>query len=132
MSQVLNESKVAQQPGGRFCFYTTTKERGGLVVHKATVKEWEEWLVRDSKSGGKLRVVSRNIVRGSLVSTVFLGLDHSHGGSTPVLFETMVFAGEGGGSSEYCRRYSTYEEAKKGHGNLVRFLKGGGDPEDFE
>jgi hypothetical protein len=55
-----------------------------------------------STSIGKLRI-----------STVFLGLDHSFGGSTPVLFETMVFYGSY--SDVMCDRYTTYEQAKRGH-----------------
>ena len=46
------------------------------------------------------------------VSTVFLGLNHSFGGGTPILFETMIF---GGKHNEYQERYATWEEAEAGH-----------------
>ena len=52
-----------------------------------------------------------------MVSTVFLGLDYSWGeGERPVLFETMVFAGNHGGDQE---RYCTWEEAEAGHARFV-------------
>ena len=46
------------------------------------------------------------------VSTVFLGMDHSFGGGSPVLFETMIFGGE---HDQYQERYCTWDEAEKGH-----------------
>jgi hypothetical protein len=45
------------------------------------------------------------------VSTVFLGLDHSYSGHTPLLFETMVF----GMDDEIQERWTMWEEAEKGH-----------------
>jgi hypothetical protein len=50
------------------------------------------------------------------VSTVFLGLDHGFGVSDPVLFESMVF---GGPLDETQRRYCTWDEASRGHDELV-------------
>jgi len=46
------------------------------------------------------------------VSTVFLGLDHKFTGEIPILFETMIFGGE---HNQYQERYSTWDEAEKGH-----------------
>lgn len=51
-----------------------------------------------------------------LVSTVFLGLDHSWCGGPPLLFETMVF---GGPLDRETDRYSTWEEAETGHRLMV-------------
>ena len=68
--------------------------------------EWAKWFetanrqIRDDKIGN---------VR---VSTVFLGLDHSFGGMTPILFETMIF---GGPHDSYQDRYSNLDDAIKGH-----------------
>jgi hypothetical protein len=54
---------------------------------------------------------------GGKVSTVFLGLDHNHSGEgAPILFETMVFLPSG---NEDCVRYSTWEEAQRGHTEMV-------------
>ncbi len=53
------------------------------------------------------------------ISTVFLGLDHNFGGGgDPVLFETMVFGD--GDDDEICIRYSTYDNAVKGHWAQVK------------
>jgi hypothetical protein len=55
------------------------------------------------------------------VSTVFLGLGHSFGGGTPILFETMIFGGE---HDQYQERYETLEEAMHGHERAVALVKG--------
>lgn len=51
------------------------------------------------------------------VSTVFLGIDHSWGYGPPILWETMIFGGE---HDEYQDRYSTWDQAKKGHDEAVK------------
>jgi len=61
------------------------------------------------------------------VSTVWLGLDHNWSGGDPLIFETMVFAGEPdprqrGGSAwadQLCRRYTNELDAKLGHEETV-------------
>lgn len=50
-----------------------------------------------------------------MVSTVWIGLDHSPFGSGPPLtWETMVFP-EGTWDDLYCQRYTTEEQAWEGH-----------------
>lgn len=67
------------------------------------------------------RVIARTeIGKDVVVSTVFLGLDHSFGKGAPLLFETMIF---GGPHDEYQERYSTFEEAEKGHDEAVKLAK---------
>ena len=68
----------------------------------------EEWgmMTREEK------IVAKNWFGEIQVSTVFLGIDHSTGGSLPILFETMIFGGEWDG---YQERFETWEEAVKGH-----------------
>lgn len=56
------------------------------------------------------------------VSTIWLGLDHSFFGGPPLIFETMIFAGHGL-TDLATWRYSTAEEAMRGHMRAVRFLK---------
>jgi hypothetical protein len=64
---------------------------------------------------------------GYVVSTVWLGLDHSWGQGPPLIFETMVFGyGHDRGhkllwdySDKFCARYSTLAEAKEGHKIVV-------------
>lgn len=56
-----------------------------------------------------------------LVSTVFLGLDHNYMRSGPPLwFETLVFGGAHDGEMN---RYSTWEDAEKGHAKLLGLVK---------
>lgn len=50
------------------------------------------------------------------VSTVFLGINSGFFG-TPIWFESMIF---GTSLNEYQCRYETYEQAEKGHTELVR------------
>lgn len=61
------------------------------------------------------------------VSTVFLGLDHSFSGGTPILFETMIF---GGDVDEYQVRYATMEEAVEGHKVAVDMVLAGVKPSE--
>ncbi len=73
--------------------------------------EWGRWLE------GTDRRVASDQIGGVIVSTVFLGLDHSFVGGAPVLFETMVFSGPLDGETN---RYCTWEEAEIGHAAMVR------------
>lgn len=55
------------------------------------------------------------------VSTVWLGLDHNFMfEGPPLIFESVVF---GGALDDEMRRYSTVEEAEKGHWDLVEKVK---------
>lgn len=54
------------------------------------------------------------------VSTVWLGIDHSHGGEVPVIFETMICGGKREGEQF---RYATEEAALADHDRIVRELK---------
>lgn len=68
------------------------------------------------------RIVARTILshrKRIVVSTVFLGLDHSYGGR-PKWFETMIF---GTSLNDYQRRYELWEEAEAGHREAVKRAK---------
>ena len=58
------------------------------------------------------KIIGKDEFGAVSVSTVFLGMDHSFNGGTPVLFETMIFGGE---YDQYQERYCTWGEAEKGH-----------------
>jgi len=64
------------------------------------------------------------------VSTVWLGLDHSFGGSSqPLIFETMVFSKKlvsikKHGKELDTRRYSTLKEARQGHKEMCEKWRG--------
>lgn len=66
-------------------------------------------------------VLVQDMIRGYLVSTIFLGYDDSCGVSEePLIFETMVFDGRNGLLKDsyedlYCRRCSTYDDAMIQH-----------------
>jgi hypothetical protein len=58
------------------------------------------------------------IVEGTHVSTIFLGIDHRHwGNGPPILFETMIF---GGPLTEHQWRYASWDDAQAGHDAAVR------------
>jgi hypothetical protein len=68
------------------------------------------------------RHVACDYVGPIYVSTVFLGLDHSWGRGPPLLFETMVFADDDA-HDLICRRYSTWEQAERGHIVALRYAR---------
>lgn len=73
---------------------------------------WGRWL----QENDEVRIVKKDTVGESLVSTVFLGLNHSFGEGPPLLFETLVFKGP---LADEMDRYSTWEEAERGHATMV-------------
>ncbi len=73
------------------------------------------------------RHIDRTNVGEYFVSTVFLGIYHNYDpAGLPLLFETMVFGGKGDEDDEYTGqvwRYSTYEEARQGHNEVMRLIE---------
>lgn len=62
------------------------------------------------------------------VSTVWLGLDHGFGRGPPIIFETMVFLVRDPDEERHLAdidtvRYSTEEEATKGHEDMVTLVR---------
>jgi hypothetical protein len=99
--------------GGRFAKLV------GEEVVECSLEEWAE-LMNDRRC----RIVDQETVGDRYwVSTVFLGLNHGWLGldARGVWFETMIFdeysKDEQHGYREniYCERYSTMEEARRGH-----------------
>lgn len=87
---------------------------------KVPLEDWARWM--ESIRGTSKKFVAKKTIKGKRVSTVFLGLDHAWmEGQKPQIFETMVFEGEGY-SEIYMRRYSTYNEAKKGHRKAIKWV----------
>ena len=78
---------------------------------KADITEWSKWMAKHA-----LRVVGRTTIDDVVVSTVFLGIDHSLDEGKPMLFETLVF---GGPYDEERERTSTWEEAESMHARMV-------------
>lgn len=103
---------------------------GRLPVPVEDLFEWASWL----ESSDVKRIVAKTDVGPLQVSTVFLAIDYDFSGrGPPILFETMVFGGEapqivcgrdlGDWSESYCNRYSTWDEAEKGHAVAVEWAR---------
>lgn len=75
-----------------------------------------DWYARKTGVGFS---IAQDKVGEQGVSTVYLGLDHSFGTESPILWETMVFPG-----CDVCVRYCTYEEAMQGHREVVEEVRG--------
>jgi hypothetical protein len=67
------------------------------------------------------RVDATTLDNGYRVSTVLLVWDHGGGGGPPVIFESLVT--KSGSNWTYVDRYSTLEQAKQGHLELVKKYK---------
>ena len=65
----------------------------------------------------KTQRVALTTIGESLVSTVFLGLDHSFGVGPPILFETMVFDGPLDQEQDRC---TTWEQAEAMHAEMCK------------
>jgi hypothetical protein len=92
----------------------------GKKLIKVDLLTWAKWL----ETAGKKRIVKQEKLKnGKWVSTVFLGLDYSFGGSIPLLFETMIFPSKGNYGELDMDRYSTWEEAEQGHKEMVKKWK---------
>jgi hypothetical protein len=93
------------------------------------MKRAEKWM-RDQYERDTLKHVAFTDINGVTVSTVFLMMDHNFfGDGPPILFETMVFNHPFTGDNpipegfENLRRYRTWEEAKRGHDEMVALVR---------
>lgn len=78
--------------------------------------EWGAWFQTANR-----HIAQDEPLPGVRVSTVFLGLDHRYGGDgPPLIFESMVFGGE---LDQEMDRYSTWEEAERGHAAMIERVK---------
>ena len=71
------------------------------------------------------RHLGNDIINDKHISTVWLGLYHNYFGGDPLLFETMVFDESRGGSEIYIDRYTTWDEAVKGHQKAITWVLNG-------
>jgi hypothetical protein len=103
-------------------FYILFENNNSLELKKIDSPLSKEW--QDSLD--KYKRIAITHLNNITVSTVFLGIDHRHHcNDPPLLFETMVFTSEGCGNpiDDITKRYSSIEEARKGHDEIVRSLK---------
>ena len=85
-----------------------------IPIPEPDVIKWAKWFEKSS------RQIKRDKINNIIISTVFLGIDHRFGQGEPLLFETMIF---GGKHDEFQERYSTWNEAIKGHEIAVKLVK---------
>lgn len=93
-------------------------DENGNPVEATSLEEWARFFDnRDAR-----RLAYTKVSDDVNVSTVFLGIDHAFGGGPPVLWETMIF---GGPHDEYQDRYTTREDALRGHEEAVALARSG-------
>lgn len=84
---------------------------GKTPIEEPDLLTWGAWF-----EGRDNRRVAATKWRDVWISTVFLGLDHSFTGGTPILFETMIF---GGPADQHQWRCATWAEAEAQHAHAV-------------
>lgn len=93
---------------------------GHTPVKTDSINKWGEFF-EDRKN----RTVATTEIKDleTLVSTVFLGINHNFqdpSDKDPILFETMIFGGDG---EDNCFRYRTWDEAFNGHWEQVAKMR---------
>lgn len=103
--------------------------KGKIPVLCPDLMTWAKWM------GTADRHVKEEYIGDYWISTVFLGIDHGWHSENPILFETMVFNHAVTEPNmfmnreihptldEYTERYSTWEEAERGHDRIVRMVR---------
>lgn len=94
----------------------------GEPVQEPDISKWAEWMRKQEQhvSLDEFEIKGHHVV----VSTVFLGLDHSSAGSEwPVLWETMIFGLPSSMDGEYQRRYASRKAALEGHQIALVYAK---------
>ena len=95
-------------------WYTLDDDRNPVACDAKTFEK----AVRDVD---KRRVGLDRLAPETVVSTVFLGIDHNFSGKgPPLLFETQVVLN---GELDTQVRYATWDEAEKGHAEAVAAVK---------
>ena len=88
-------------------------------------KEWMEYYASMRESGA-FRIKKENIKKGLIISTIWLGMNHSHIPGEPLIFETLVYLGD---FKEIFRElYETQEEAIEGHKRIKQMILSGEIP----
>ena len=72
--------------------------------------EWSDTYDRDTKG----RQVGRTIIKGCVISTMFLGIGCMHGLKPTVMFETTVYRDDIK-CDEFTSQHDTWDEAELGH-----------------
>jgi hypothetical protein len=111
-------NKIQQEP----VKYYILKEKE--IIPCSDHIEWCNWIENSTNE----RIVNQTIIGEKMISTVFLGIDHSFQfreyNRDPILFETMIF-NKDGTTENFQERYSTYHEALEGHNKILKRIKKG-------
>jgi hypothetical protein len=105
-------------------------DAAGQATGPVELAEWEAWMQANLSRAGeppdtwRLRIGWYEHGDGTVVSTVFLAMDHRVGDGPAVLFETLVFADA---RTSLCLRSSTRAEAEACHRRAVAFVQAGSD-----
>jgi hypothetical protein len=102
-------------------FYYLDKDDNIVPVDNISNPEWLSFM----KDFARRRLATDAVSDRVTVSTVFLGIDHGVPEGVPVLWETLIFGGPLNGKM---RRYSSREEALKGHKDMLDLARTGSDP----
>lgn len=90
-------------------------DANGNAVREPDLITWARWYEAAD------RRVALDRIGDTKVSTVFLSMDHNFGlDGPPVLWETMIF---GGKHDQYQERYTSREDALRGHAAAVEMAK---------
>lgn len=82
---------------------------------------WNRWFkVFENRRVG-MDILNKGKENETLISTVFLGIDHNWYGGEPLLFETMIFGGKHDG---YQNRTSSWQDAMSCHEYVLKLVKG--------
>ena len=90
--------------------------KGKKIVKETDLLKWAKWF-ESNRENCRVAIDEIDNVK---VSTVFLGINHNWETGKSLLFETMIF---GGKYDDYQERYSTWDEAVKGHKKAVKLVK---------
>lgn len=95
--------------------YTYILDETGKPIAEPDLDKWGEWMQTPA------RIVAKDRIADSEVSTVFLGMDHAWGGGPPVLWETMVFGGRLNQAQSRCS--GSKEQAEAMHATMVEKVR---------
>lgn len=90
------------------------------------LKPMDDYSNKRTKWGGKR--VLKTVVGDYRVSTVWLSLDHSHTGGAPIVFETLIWDGQGEGEEVGGARHYSEEEAARWHLKALDAIRAGEIP----
>jgi hypothetical protein len=107
---------VNETRAGRLGLFILGGNDGHTPVPVDDVVSWGSWFCQHDQA----RTVGHTRMGGTLVSTVFLGIDHAFLGGPPMLFETMIFGGPNDQTQERC---STWKQAEAMHARWVTLIR---------